>query len=362
MPHTLIIPAPVDPHVHLRGLDWAHKGTFTSETGAALAGGYAAVLDMPNTPPATVTPEALNLKMKAMAQESVSDWGVYYGAGLFADAAVYAYIADDICGIKMYCNATTGDLLIEDSALREAHFAAWKRAGNIKPIAVHAEGETVAQILALTRKYDIHTHFCHISTAEEIGYLQQAKADGLPVSIGVTPHHLYLTEDDVPRLGAFGLMKPALKTRHDQQALWAAVSSGLVDVIESDHAPHTLEEKSSERIYYGVPGLETTIPLLCLALHEKRITEQQLVKLVATNPRRIFHIAHDVNTYTAIDPDATYEIQNKNLFTACGWSPFSGMQVRGKITGVWIRGTQVFNGEKIRVPAGFGRNIWHQPL
>ncbi len=361
MHHTLIIPAPVDPHVHLRGMEWSHKGTFTSETAAALAGGYAAVLDMPNTPPSTTSPEALNIKLKAIAREAVSDWGVYYGAGPVADADIYAYIASDICGMKMYCNATTGDLLIEDDAMREAHFAAWRRSGNLQPIAVHAEGETVARILTLTRKYGVHTHFCHISTTEEIGYLRQARADGLPVSIGVTPHHLYLTEDDVPQLGAFGLMKPSLKTRRDQDVLWEAVSSGLVDVIESDHAPHTRAEKDSDRIYYGVPGLETTIPLLCLALHEGRIDQHQLVELVAANPRRIFHIEHDIDTYTSIDLDATHEIRNENLFTACGWSPFNGMKVRGKVTGVWIRGTSVFDGEQILAHAGFGRNIRHQP-
>src|SRR5690606_36944683 len=143
-------------------------------------------------------------------------------------------------------------------------------------IAVHAEGETVLDILALVRKYKRRTHFCHISTADEIQYLRAAKQEGLPITVGVTPHHLSLNYQSTYHLGPLGLMRPELKTSNDQDALWDARAEGLVDVIESDHAPHTLDEKSSPNSPCGVPGLETTLPLLGLAIHQKRLSDTHL--------------------------------------------------------------------------------------
>ena len=210
--HLVKIPAMLDPHVHLRGMEWSHKGTFASETAAALAGGYWAVLDMPNTPPTTTDPVALAHKLAALDAEAVCDWGVYFGASQIDNTAHYAEVADRVCGLKMYNNATTGSLLIGDQAPREQHYRDWPRS---RVIAVHAEGETVADILDLVRRWRTPTHFCHISTAGEIALLTAAKADGLPVTVGVTPHHLFLTEDDVSTLGALARMKPELKTHTD---------------------------------------------------------------------------------------------------------------------------------------------------
>src|SRR5664279_5227586 len=306
----LRIPGMLDPHVHLRDLDWSHKATFASQTAAALAGGYWALFDMPNTPPPTITRAALDLKRASIARQAYCDWGLYFGAAQSGNQAEYAGVAADVCGLKIYNNATTGTLLIEDQALREAHYRAWTSG---KPIAVHAEGETVADILELGRRYRRFTHFCHISTKSEIDLLRAAKDEGLPISIGVTPHHLYLTEADLPRLGALGLMKPTLKTASDQAALWAALADGVVDVVESDHAPHTLAEKQSAQPPYGVPGLETTLPLLCLAVEEKRLTYDRLIELFALNPQRIFGLFPDTETYTLVDTSAHYVIERANL-------------------------------------------------
>ncbi len=350
----LRIPGMLDPHVHLRDLDWSHKATFASETAAALAGGYWAILDMPNTPPPTIDRAALDLKRASMRRQVVCDWGLYFGASQDGNETEYADCAPDVCGLKIYNNATTGTLLIEDQTLRERHYRAWP-AG--KPIAVHAEGETVADILKLVRLTGKFTHFCHISTKYEIDLLRAAKEEELPISIGVTPHHLYLTEADLPTIGSLGLMKPTLKTAADRDALWQAVRDGVVDVIESDHAPHTLTEKQSANPPYGVPGLETTLPLLCLAAEMRRITYDQIVELVALNPQRIFNLHPDTETYTLVDTHAQYIIKRANLRTQCGWSPFEGMRVSGRVIGVWIRGVQVYDGENVLVEAGFGRDI-----
>ncbi len=354
MARTITIPAMLDPHVHLRGMEWAHKATFASETAAALAGGYWAVFDMPNTPPSTITLPALERKLGEISAQAVCDWGVYFGAGPIADAATYQAVIGRVCGLKMYNNATTGELLIEDQALREQHYRAWQPQ---RPIAVHAEGRTVLDILALVRQYRAPTHFCHISLSEEIDYLQAAKEEGLPVTLGVTPHHLYLTEADIPALGAFGLMKPTLKSEADRARLWQAIDSGIVDVIESDHAPHTLIEKAAERPPYGVPGLETTLPLMCLAVRERRLSLERLVDLLANNPRAIFGIAAPPDTYTNVDLNVDYVIERARLRGASGWSPFEGMRVTGKVTGVWIRGRHAYDGENVLVPPGFGRNV-----
>lgn len=349
------IPGMVDPHTHLRDLDWAHKATFASETAAAVAGGYWAIFDMPNTPPATINRAALDTKLAAIGHAAVCDWGVYAGASQTDNTANYAGMARDVCGLKIFNNSTTGELLIDDQKTREQHYSAWPAS---KIIAVHAEEDTVLDILALVRKYRKRTHFLHISTAREIRYLQAAKEEGLPVTIGVCPHHLYLTENDLPTLGAFGIMKPGLKTPADRDALWQAITSGLVDVVESDHAPHTIEEKQSTKPPYGVPGLETTLPLLLLAVSEGRLTLERVIELVATNPRRIWGLSCPPDTYTLVEPDTEYVIDRSHLLTKCGWSPFEGMKVKGKVRETWIRGCQVYDGERVLINPGFGKNIF----
>ncbi|MBK9751241.1 MAG: amidohydrolase family protein [Chloroflexi bacterium] len=351
---VLRIDGMVDPHVHLRDLAWAHKATFASETAAALAGGYWAVLDMPNTPPSTINRAALDTKLHTIGATARCDWGVYLGASQADNTGEFAGTWVDICGLKIFCNDTTGDLLVEDQGLRDRMYAAWT---SPKPIAVHAEGETVLQILELVRQHRRHTHFLHISTAEEIGFLRAAKVEGLPISVGVCPHHLFLTDNDVSTLGAFAWMKPVLKTANDVAALWDGVRDGVVDVIESDHAPHTREEKLSAKPPYGVPGLETTLPLMLTAAHDGCISKERVVELVSTNPRRLWGLTCPPETYALIDLDATYTIDAAHLHSACGWSPYAGMQVTGKVIETRVRGALAYDGERVLAAEGFGQRV-----
>ena len=349
------IPGMIDPHTHLRDLDWARKATFASETRAAIAGGYWAVFDMPNTAPSTIDEARLNDKLKRIDGSAHCDWGLYFGASQADNSAEYERIARQVCGLKIYNNSTTGDLLISSSAMRERHYRAWQPS---RLIAVHAEEETVLNILELARKYRQPTHFLHISSEYEINLLTQAKRDGLPVTIGVCPHHLLLCEDDLPSLGAYGLMKPELKRKSDQRALWRAIRLGIVDIIESDHAPHAIAEKESDDPPYGVPGLETTLPLMLQAAHEKRLELQRACDMLSLNVQRIWGITPYPKTYTLVDTDACYDISAKNLLSKCGWTPFEGMRGRGKVREVWIRGTKVYDGENVLSPPGFGRNLF----
>ena len=351
----LHIPGPVDPHVHLRDLEWSHKSTFQSETAAALAGGYWAVLDMPNTPPPTTTRERLTDKQARLGAAAHCDFGIYYGAEQ-DHAESYDGIARDAIGMKMFCDATTGDLLVDDDAERGRLMALWG-AATPRPLAVHAEGAAVDEMLAHVRTHRVATHFCHITEVREISSLREAKAEGLPVSAGVTPHHLYLSDTDGAAIGVRSRVKPPLKSSADISALWAGIADGTVDVVESDHAPHTQAEKDGPDAAYGLPGLETTLPLLGLALHEGRITAERLIELVATNAQRIFGLAPRPGTVTVLDTDSSYVIDDAAIRSATGWSPFSGTRVWGRVTAVHIDGRLAFDGEDVISEAGDGRNL-----
>lgn len=346
----------LDPHTHLRDLDWAKKATFESETRAALAGGYTAVFDMPNTPPTTTTKDKMRHKLSYLDGSALCDYGVYFGASQDDNTTEYTHLRR-VCGLKIFCNATTGDLLIDDPEDQVLHVQSWS---NGRVIAVHAEGKTVEQLLNIVRQCRKPMHFLHISTSAEIKMLRNAKEEGLPVTIGVCPHHLYLTQDDLGALGPLGLMKPELKTRRDANALWRALATGVVDVVESDHAPHTLDEKFNVegRPVYGVPGLETTLHLMLLAVREKRLELAQVVALLSENPRRIFGVPRNEGTYTLVDADLGCEIRNKSLQTACGWSPFDGMVAAGRVHEVWIRGTKVYDDGEYLVQPGYGQNLF----
>jgi len=345
----------IDPHTHLRDLDWSHKATFATETQAAIAGGYWAVFDMPNTPPSTIDDARLSDKLARVNRQAHCDWGLYFGASQTDNSAEYERIATRVCGLKIYNNSTTGDLLIDSSAMRERHYRAWT---TNRLIAVHAEGETVANILDLVRKYRQPTHFLHISSEYEINLLTGAKQDGLPITIGVCPHHLFLSEDDLPTLGPYGMMKPELKRKSDQRALWRAIRLGIVDIIESDHAPHTIAEKESDSPAYGVPGLETTLPLMMQAVKDSRLPLQRACDMLSLNVQRIWRITPLPKTYTVVDTDVSFHVDHKRLVTKCGWTPFDGMRVCGKVTEVWIRGHKVYDGEQVLSPPGFGRNLF----
>lgn len=355
MSNIIRIAGMVDPHCHLRDLQWAHKATFHSETQAAVAGGYWAVFDMPNTPPETIDRPALDQKLAVAATGAVCDWGVYAGASQADNTNDYAKMITDVCGLKIFNNSTTGNLLIADQAMRDRHYAAWPAQ---KVIAVHAEEETILDILQLVRKYRKHTHFLHISSANEMHYLRAAKEEGLPITIGVCPHHLYLTEADVKTLGGDAMMKPPLKTQADVDALWTALADGIVDIIESDHAPHTADEKTSAQPAYGVTGLETNLPLMLTAVHAGRVSLEQVIAMVSTHVHRIWGLVCPPQTYTVVDLDAEYTIDSRQMWTQNHRSPFDGMRVRGKVLETWIRGTQVYDGERVLVDGGFGQNLF----
>ncbi len=354
---TWRIPGPLDPHVHLRGMDWSHKGTLTSETRAALAGGFTTVLDMPNAEPTTTSPAGLEAKQQALQSEAVCDWGTYYGAHPEGNLETFGVAMPHVVGLKIYCGETTGDLFVA-GAQREAHFAAWQAHGLI---AVHAEDEEVDAVLALVRGYRIHTHFCHISTRAELDSLRAAKDEGLPVSVGVCPHHLWLTAEDEYRLGPLALMKPPLKSQQDVDYLWQGLKQGWVDVVESDHAPHTLREKYTMPPAFGVPVSEVLLPLMGTAVSEGRLAQDRLEELVVTAPRRIFGIPCPPDTWTELEFEVSTQLRGAQMQALCGWTPFEGQEVTCRVAAVQLHGRLAFDGQEILVPPGFGRQVLQTP-
>ena len=347
----------LDPHVHLRGMEWAHKGDFDTETTAAVAGGYTAVLDMPNTPPSTTDRPGLERKLSELGGLARCDYGVWLGAhpSGVRPREELARLAPMVCGIKLYCGHTTGGLTIGASDM-DRQVAAWPGPG---VIAAHAEGDMVPRFLESLARHRKRGHLCHVDTARAVAEVVEHKRRGTQVTAGACPHHLVFTEGDLWGLGPRGVMKPPLGTSADRDALWAGIRDGAIDVVESDHAPHTWDEKLGSDTPFGVPGLETTIPVLFTAVREGRLTSERAVELVSVAPRRIFGLdPHPAETYTLVDTGASRVVGSGDLYTLCGWTPFSGMELWGVIRRVVIRGTVVFEDGEVLAPPGFGLNLY----
>jgi len=349
MSDIITLPGLIDPHVHLRDPGQTDKEDFLTGTSAALAGGFTTVLDMPNNLEPITTLERLEAKIESARGKAVSDIGFHFGT-LGDNFDEFPKVIDRVKGLKIYLNVTTGGFIIDKAKLLEI-YQAWPVS---KPILLHAEDDVSELVGATLRAVPKRTHICHVSSAAELEFVMRAKDAGSPITCGVTPHHLFLSDKDAERLGAFGHMKPFLKPKRDQDFLWQHLDA--VDVIESDHAPHTLAEKQSAKPPFGVPGLETTLPLMLTAEAEGRLTRTQLLDRLHTNPARIFNVATDEATKVEVDM-SEYEIKNENLLTKAGWSPFAGRRVAGKVKKVMLRGNTVFENGKVLATPGSGRII-----
>ena len=325
---TIRLPGLTDVHVHLRVPGGEHKEDIRSGTSAALAGGFTTILVMPNTSPPLVLRETIEKLRVQLKQQALCD--VYLFAGMSPDHInEIAEIVPDAVGLKLYMDQTYGPLRIDSLTTLLQCFQSWPRD---KVIALHAEGIKVAVGIGLSASFNQPVHFCHVSRKEEIEMIAAAKNRGLPISCEVTPHHLFLTESDARRLGTFGDMRPTLASAADVQALWDHINS-TIDCIATDHAPHTRAEKSgaSKNAPPGVPGLETALPLMLTAVSEGRLSMDRLVTLMSENPRRIFDLPPQPDSWIEVDLETSYSISDEGLYTKCGWSPFLGRKVRGKI-------------------------------
>jgi len=199
-------------------------------------------------------------------------------------------------------------------------------------------------------------HICHVSLADEINIIREAKQRGFPVTCEVGPHHLFLSEEDIPRLGPGRCeVRPRLATKKDVEALWANIE--FIDCIATDHAPHLVSEKDSDSPPPGFPGLETSLALMLRAVHEGKLTLDQLVQKMHTNPKKIFKLPDQANTYSEVDMDEEWVIPSAMPFSKCHWTPFEGMKVKGRVKRVVLRGEAVYLDGKVHAKPGFGKNV-----
>jgi len=197
------------------------------------------------------------------------------------------------------------------------------------------------------------------SKSQEILLIKAAKERGIQVTCEVCPHHLFLTRDDIPAISqghpGRGEVRPQLASREDVDTLWANLE--VIDCFATDHAPHTLPEKDGENPPPGFPGLETLLPLLLTAVDEQRLTLDDIIKRSVINPRRIFSLPEQPETWVEVDENATYEIHAAEMKSRCGWTPFEGWKVKGQVRKVVLRGQDVYRDGKVLAQSGFGRDI-----
>ncbi len=377
-----IFPGLIDAHVHLRDPGSTAKEDWLTGTRAALAGGVTTILDMPNNPQPTSTLESMTAKREIARSKAVCDYGLYLGATR-QNAGLGLLIQTGAVALKVYLGSSTGDLLVTDLGSLYEHMAE----PSVRPVVVHAEDEqalqffsrdperkrhsakrpplcaslAVSRALALALETGRHLHVAHVSTAREIEWIRAAQSQGAPVTYEVSPHHLFLSTEDEERLGPLGIVNPPLRDPQDVRYLWEHLAS--CDLIATDHAPHTLEEKYSARSPSGMPGLETMLPLLLTAAHQGRITLEDIARLTSRGPAQVFGLEHKGEIAAGHDADLTLVrlseeyILQKPWQTKCGWSPFEGSRAQGRVMSVFLRGRQVYSQGRFIAPPGSGREI-----
>lgn len=375
-----VLPGVIDSQVHFREPGMLHKETLEAGTRGAVLGGVTAIFEMPNTQPLTLWAEDLQAKLDLARGRTWCDHAFYIGGSAVNATALPALECLPGCaGVKVFMGSSFGDLLAdEETVLREILRNGKRR------LAVHAEDEArlrerkalvegtadvtlhtrwrdeqsallaTRRILRLAAETGRRLHVLHVSTAEEMALLAQHKRR---VTVEVTPHHLSLCAPDCyQRLGSLAQMNPPVREKRHQDALWQAIADGLVDVVGSDHAPHTLEEKARPYPHSpsGMTGVQTLLPLLLNHVHAGRLSLQRLVDLTSAGPARIFGIVgkgrialgYDADL-TLVDLAAQRSISNEWIASVSGWTPYDGLPITGWPIHTVVRGQLVVRDEAL---------------
>jgi len=351
----LKLPGLIDPHVHVREPGQTHKEDWDTVTQSALAGGITMLLAMPNTKPPIFDASTLDLALASAKEKARCDYAQFVGAGP-DNAEIAAALAPRAAGLKMYLDSTFGELRLDDMTLWMPHFEQYPKD---MPIVLHSESRTMAAGILFAAIYDRPVHIAHISLKEEVLLIKAAKEKSIKVTCEVAPHHLFLTKDEIPAIShghpGRGEVRPRLATQEDVDSLWTNLD--VIDIFATDHAPHTLEEKDSDNPPPGFPGVETILPLLLTAVHDGRLSVEQIVEKMHNNPKRIFNLPDQPDTWVEVDENETYEIRSAEIHSRCGWTPFEGWQVRGRVKRVVLRRRDVYkDGEGLAEP-GYGKNV-----
>jgi dihydroorotase len=370
-----LLPGVIDDQVHFREPGLTHKEDLATASRACAKGGVTTYLEMPNTVPPATSQARLDEKLALAARKSLVNYGFYVGAT--ADNLRELKRAERTPGIKIFIGSSTGDLLVDEQEALERIFAE-----TTLPITAHCEDESTVRANAahyagtddvsnhsrirdhaaaliatrraieLAHRYGHRFHVLHVSTGAETELL----ADHRNLITGeACPHHLLFNSDDYARLGTLVQMNPSLKTAEDNRQLWAALASGKLQVVATDHAPHTLEEK--RRPYpqspSGIPAVENSLTLMLNEAHRGRCTLQQVVHWMCDAPARVWDIIDKgriANGYDAdlvlVDLAREAEVRDEDQLTKCGWSPWHGQRLAGWPVRTWVMGQEVYRDGK----------------
>ena len=389
----LVLPGLIDEHVHLRDEGKAYKEDFTSGTAAAASGGFTSVLDMPNNDPVTMSVRTIRNRM------SIAQRKILVNVGFYSEFPKKLPEVNDIAGegavgFKLFMGCQIGGLNIDDD---EALLEAFKEVAKLKvSVAVHAEDKTlltaneeklkhtkktsttdflrahtetvelkaIQRILKLSEKTDVRLNFCHVSTEESLNAIVEAKKTGRKVTCEVTPNHLLLSTNDFKQYGQLVIMAPPLRDPKHVEALWKGLEDGSIDALGSDHAPHAQSEKSASSVWdvkVGVPGLETTLPLIMTQVKKNRLTINQAVQLLAEKPAEIYglkdrgRLEQGKNAdLTILDFNRQFKIDASKFKSKAKFSPYDGWEVQGKVVKTIVNGHLVFDEGEIVAKGGSG--------
>nr|MDO8134334.1 dihydroorotase family protein [Candidatus Njordarchaeum guaymaensis] len=390
----LMIPGVVDAHVHLRDMNLSYKEDFSSGTEAAVSGGVTTVLDMPNTSPPTANAERLKEKMCKATNMVYSNVG-FFGALPMDPSETCKMIDEGVIGFKLYLNDPQYELQYDKTLpanlLKPVLFSGF-------PLAVHAEfpqkqeeemGSTstkseigsflrahdprmetgaVSMCVRTARKLGVQIHVCHLSTESGLSIIRREKVAGTPVTAETTPHHLLLSEKQLHDFGSYAKMVPPLRTLRDASSLMKGLRTGTVDIIASDHAPHTNEEKEGGFTVApsGIPGLETMLSLILTEMSEGRITLRRLVETMSQNPSKIFGLKRIGKIAEGYDADIVVVdlrkekiIRARDFHSKAKYTPFEGRKVKGVPVMTIVNGLPVMQDGEIIENPGVGKIAKH---
>jgi len=378
----LLIPGVIDDQVHFREPGLTHKGDIFSESRAAAAGGVTSFMDMPNTDPQTVSIDILNEKYRIGSENSLTNYSFYIGATNTNLDEVLKVDPSEVCGIKLFMGSSTGNMLVDnENALKELFAKAFL------PITAHCEdeptirknseiyrekyGEDVpikmhslirsreacflssSHAVNLAKEYNTRLHILHLSTADEMKlFRNELPLNQKRITGEVCVHHLWFDESSYDDLGTFIKWNPAIKTRFDREALINGVNNNLIDIVATDHAPHTLTEKGNSyfKAPSGGPLIQHSLVVMLELWHRKVFSLEKIVEMMCHNPSILFNIRNRGfirEGYKAdlclVDPASPWVVSKENILYKCGWSPFEGTTFRSKVIQTIVNGTIVFD-------------------
>ena len=390
-----LLPGMIDDQVHFREPGMPHKGDMATESAAAVAGGLTTFMDMPNTSPPTLDAAALEDKYRRAAGRSRANYGFYMGASNDNLAAVRAIDPRATPGLKVFMGASTGNMLVddpdtldaifrdtpvpiithcEDTPMIDANLAAFKaKYGDDIPVECHPDIrsreaciKSTRLALSLARKHGTQLHVLHISTADELALFEQGplvRADGSrkKITAETCVHFTRFARTDYARLGNLIKCNPAIKDEADREAIIDAIADDRIDILATDHAPHTLEEKAKPYASApsGLPLVQFALNAALELVHEGRLTTAQVVQKFAHAPAQLFDVANRGylrEGYAAdlvLIDDTPYTVRREDVLSKCGWSPFEGTTFHSRIAATWVNGVLAWDGSAlVGDPAG----------